>query len=150
MQVHELMTKHPGSVTPNATVRQAAEMMRDHDIGIVPVVRSIESAEVVGVITDRDIAVRHVAAGHSADCAVLDHMSRDPHTVKHDESHSDVMRVMRSEKVRRVPVVDHAERLVGVVSQADLAVDLGPRHRSAVEETVEEISQPAEPRRVPR
>lgn len=150
MKIRELMTRDPDVLTPEATVGEAARLMRKLDVGIIPVVDDPATNRLQGVITDRDITIRHVAEDHAEDCPVSDHMTVEVRTVPSEESHHGVMRAMRSAKVRRVPVVDEEGRLVGIVSQADLAVDTGPQERDEVKETLEAVSQPARPERAPR
>ena len=144
MKISELMTKNPHTVTPDTPVSEAARLMKEQDVGIVPVVERVGGAEtrgrLVGVITDRDIAVRHVAEGRSADTPVRDVMSGGVRTASPDDSVESVMTLMGSEQVRRVPVVDERGSLVGVVSQADLARKANDARK--VEKTVEQISQP--------
>jgi CBS domain-containing protein len=144
MKISELMTKNPRTVTPDTPVSDAARLMKEEDIGIVPVVERVGGAEtrgrLVGVITDRDIAVRHVAEGRSGDAPVRDVMSGGVKTANPDDSVESVMKLMGQEQVRRIPIVDERGSLVGVVSQADLARKAGDAER--VEKTVEQISQP--------
>ena len=144
MKISELMTKNPHTVTPDTPVSEAARLMKEEDVGIVPVVERVGGAEtrgrLVGVITDRDIAVRHVAEGRSADTPVRDVMSGGVKTAGPDDSVDSVMTLMGSEQVRRVPVVDERGSLVGMVSQADLARKATDAKK--VEKTVEQISQP--------
>src|SRR6476661_952877 len=125
MKISELMTRNPCTVTPETPVSEAARLMKEEDVGIVPVVERVGGAEtrgrLVGVITDRDIAIRHVAEGRTSDAPVRDVMSGGVRTASPDDSVDDVMRLMGSEQVRRVPIVDERGALVGVVSQADLA-----------------------------
>jgi CBS domain-containing protein len=147
MQAREIMTRDPKTVTLDDTVVTAARIMRDLDVGIVPVVDAGDGGRLQGVITDRDIAVRHVADGHGGDCKVRDHMSGAVATVGPDDDVARVMERMRHDRVRRIPVVEDGGRLVGIIAQADLAVDTGSDEALEVERTVEEISQPAEPRR---
>ena len=147
MKARDIMTTEPRVVMPGDTIRQAAGIMRDSDVGMVPVVEDEQSMTLRGVITDRDIAVRHVAEGHGNDCTVSEDMSGDVVTVGPDDDLDRVMNRMRRNQVRRIPVVEDGRRLVGVIAQADLAVDTGPDAAEDVEGTVEEISLPAEPRR---
>ena len=98
---------------------------------------------VVGVITDRDIVLRHVAAGHHYECPVEDAMTREPlFTVEPDEDLETVMAVMRTHKVRRVLVVSPSGRLLGVISQADIVLHAGPDYSLAVERMIASISEP--------
>ena len=144
MKISELMTKNPHTVTPDTPVSEAARLMKEEDVGIVPVVERVGGAEtrgrLIGVITDRDIAVRHVAEGRSVDTPVRDVMSGGVKTARPDDSVESVMSLMGSEQVRRIPVVDDRGSLVGVVSQADLARKANDAQK--VEKTVEQISQP--------
>jgi CBS domain-containing protein len=144
MKVSEIMTSTPRTVTPDSMVSEAAQVMKEEDVGIVPVVEQVGGAEtrgrLVGVITDRDIAIRQVADGRSSDSLVRDIMSGGVRTCGPDDSLEMVMELMGSEQIRRVPVVDERGSLVGVVSQADLVRKAG--RDKAVERTVEQISQP--------
>lgn len=145
MKAREIMTPEPRVVAPDDTVSEAARIMRELDVGIVPVVDG-ERGRLRGVITDRDIAIRHVADRHAGDCRVSEHMSERVTSVRPEDDVDDVMRRMQSEQVRRIPVVD-GDRLVGIIAQADIAVDVGPREPVKVEKTLERISEPAEPER---
>lgn len=147
MKVREIMTPDPEVVTPDHLVSDAAKLMAYLDVGIVPVVDDEGSRLLKGVITDRDIAVRHVAERHEEDCPVSDHMSEATVTVGPEDDVHDVLRQMREARVRRVPVVDGPGKIVGIVAQADLAVKLGPSEPEVVEETIERISEPAAPDR---
>jgi CBS domain-containing protein len=119
--------------------------MRDKDVGIVPVIAGTDGEmRLIGVVTDRDIVMRHVAEGHGPDCKVEEAMSRQDLVVaRPDDDVDNVMRQMSDRQVRRVPVVENG-RLVGIISQADLAVDYS--NDSDVGRTVERISEPARPR----
>ena len=122
MKAHEIMTSKPEVVTPNDPISRAAQIMRDKDVGLVPVVRDTSSMVLEGVITDRDMAVRHVADGHTNDCSVASHMSRE-HISAVDQSDDvqTVMATMERAEVRRVPVTDKNGKLVGIIAQADIA-----------------------------
>jgi CBS domain-containing protein len=147
MKAREIMTRDPLVVTPNDTVSRAAQIMRESDVGIVPVVDDDGSRRLRGIITDRDIAVRHVAERHTDDCRVRDHMTDRVSKADPDDDVERILETMQREQIRRVPIVEDGDRLVGIVAQADIAVDLGPDRSRDVQETVEEISQPAEPQR---
>lgn len=145
MLAREIMTENPECVTPQDDLARAARIMRDRDVGIVPVVEGNDGMRLLGVVTDRDIAVRHVAEGHGPDCRVDEAMSRkDLAVARPDDDVDNVMRQMRDRQVRRIPVVEDG-RLVGIIAQADLAVDYS--QDSEVGRTVERISEPAQPRR---
>jgi CBS domain-containing protein len=147
MKAREIMTRDPRVVTPSDSVSRAAQIMRDAEVGIVPVVDDEGSRRLRGVITDRDIAVRHVADGHTDDCAVSAHMSEGLARVSPEDDVKDVLRTMQREQVRRLPVVEDGDRLVGIIAQADIAIDMGPDRPKEVSKTVEEISRPVEPQR---
>jgi CBS domain-containing protein len=141
MKAREIMSSNPDCVTGDDTVENAARIMRDRDIGFVPVVDDRSSMKLRGVITDRDIAIRHVAGGDRENCRVADHMSEGHvHTVRPDDDLDQVMRLMEREQVRRVPVCDDGDRLVGIIAQADIARE-GPDDRRTGR-VVAEISEP--------
>lgn len=144
MKVSEIMTKNPRTVTPDTPVSEAARMMKEEDVGLVPVVERVGGAEtrgrLIGVVTDRDIAVRHVAEGRAIDAPVSEVMSGGVKTCSENDSVEDAMALMGREQVRRIPIVDERGSLVGVVAQADL-VRMGSKDRQ-VEKTVEQISRP--------
>jgi CBS domain-containing protein len=144
MKISEIMSKNPRSVSPDTPVSEAAQLMKEEDVGLVPVVERVGGAEtrgrLVGVVTDRDIAIRAVAEGRAVDSPVSDVMSGGVKTCSPDDSVEDAMAMMGREQVRRIPIVDERGSLVGVVSQADLVRKAG--NDAKVERTVEEISQP--------
>jgi len=141
VKVQDIMTRNPRAVTPESSARDAARIMKDEDVGIVPVVMDEGSRRLVGVITDRDIAIRMVADGGAADSRVSDVMSGDRlATCRLDEDVDDVMDAMATEQLRRIPIVDERGSLVGIVSQADVVRKV--RQAGKAERTVERISQP--------
>jgi len=146
----DLMTENPEAVTPDTTLSDVARRMRDLDVGIIPVVDDRDGNRLRGVITDRDIAVRAAAEGKDMmSTTVGDYMSRDVATVRESSTVRDVFTVMKRHRVRRVPVTDDAGRLVGIIAQADLAVDyarLDEERELEVGEVIERISEPARPR----
>jgi CBS domain-containing protein len=146
MKARDIMTPNPECVTPDATVRDAARVMRDVDVGFVPVVDDRSSMRLTGVITDRDIAIRCVAEGkHADECRVSDHMTSERlDTCTPDSDVSEVMQLMQRDQIRRVPVVEN-DRLVGIIAQADIATE--SLDESDVSRTVERISEPGQPRR---
>jgi CBS domain-containing protein len=150
MRASEIMTENPEVVTPEATVADAAKRMKELNVGIIPVVESEQSRRLKGVVTDRDLAIRVLAEGKDAKAKVGDCMTSDVETVNKNDSVRDVLRVMEREQVRRVPVVDRENRLVGIIAQADLAVEYAEDDRERevrVEEAIERISEPARPNR---
>jgi CBS domain-containing protein len=146
MRAQELMTENPACVTPDDSVRRAARLMADNDCGALPVVEGRDSSRVVGVITDRDIALRAVAQGKGPDALVRELMTPDPSCCSPGASLQDVERVMSDRQVRRVVIVDDAQCCVGIIAQADLA-RAADRGREVTERevarVVERISEPA-------
>jgi CBS domain-containing protein len=138
MDVTSVMTPNPACCRPDATLREAARMMLDNDCGEIPVVD--ESMRPQGVVTDRDIVVRVVAEGRDTNSVkVGEVMSTPPTTVTTDAKLSDVIDVMESRQIRRVPVVDLDGKLCGIVAQADVAMQGSDRKTGSV---VEEVSKP--------
>ena len=122
--IRDVMSTNVETIAPEATAQQAAGFMLSADAGAIPVV---EGERVIGMITDRDIAVRGVAAGRGPETPVRDLMSSDALiTATADDDIEDVALRMSDEQVRRMPVVDDGGRLVGIVSLADVSrSDLG-------------------------
>jgi CBS domain-containing protein len=144
MKARDIMTSNPECVTAEDDLQAAARIMRDSNVGIVPVVDDRSSMRLRGVITDRDIVVRHVAGENRENCRVGDHMSDGRvHSVRPDDDLEAVTRIMKSEQVRRVPVCEEGDRLVGIIAQADLAVDTNDDDRTG--RVVREISEPGRP-----
>lgn len=130
-QIRDVMTSNPTTCTPTATVIDAAKVMAREDVGPVPVV---EGDRLVGLVTDRDIIVRAVAEGRDVKSTkVADIASKDLVTVTPDEQLDRALKLMSQHQVRRIPVVE-GERVVGIVSQADVA-------RAADEEQTGEVVQ---------
>jgi CBS domain-containing protein len=135
-KIQDLMTKNPRTVTADATLAVAASIMRDEDAGVVPIVDA--ENHVVGVITDRDIAVRAVAEGKDVQTTVRDIASQDLVTVDPQQDLDEALRLMAKHQVRRLPVVEEDGKLVGIVAQADVA-KAGDDARTG--EVVEQISK---------
>jgi CBS domain-containing protein len=139
MRVSEAMSRNVRLAAPGQTIRDAAKIMADIDAGAVPVQ---ENDRLVGMITDRDIAVRAVAAGKGPDTPVGDVMTRDIKYCYEDEELDHVAKNMGDIRVRRLPVVNREKRLVGIISLADLAVKQGARPAG---KAVTGVSQPGGP-----
>jgi CBS domain-containing protein len=136
MQVSEAMSQMVQVVQPDQSIQQAAKMMGDMDIGALPVA---EGERLVGMITDRDIAVRAVAENKGPGTKVRDVMTIDVQFCYDDEDAEPVARRMAEVKVRRLPVVDRDKVLVGILALADLATQGGARPAA---QALEGISQP--------
>jgi CBS domain-containing protein len=142
MKIQEIMTKDPTTVTPGTTVRDAAKLMQREDTGILPVVESQGNKRLVGVVTDRDIAIRIVAEGRDGETRVSDVMSTGRlATLRPDADVDEAMNTMADEQVRRIPIVDDRGSLVGIVAQADVVRKTRDDKKS--ERTVEQISRPS-------
>ena len=134
--IRELMTKEPHALASGATVMEAARLMRDEDMGIVPVV---DGDKLVGTVTDRDIAIRVVAEGRSPETVTVGEIaSRELVTIDPQQELDEALRLMARHQVRRLPVVEEDGKLVGIVAQADIA-----RNASDVQtgDLVEDISK---------
>ena len=118
MRISEVMTRSVETVSPDQTARDAAQFMLRADAGSIPV---CENEKVIGMITDRDIAVRGVAEGLGPDCSVRELMSEGVICARDDEDVREVAQRMSDEQVRRLPVLDANDRMVGIVSLGDLA-----------------------------
>lgn len=142
MRVKQIMTPNPARCTPDATAQDAAVLMRDRDCGSIPVVENTTSNRLVGTVTDRDLAVRGLAAGNGPDALVRDLMTPEPVTCVPEDEVEDLRQVMIEQQVRRVPVVDVDGALVGIVAQADIAREEGAASDREVGRIVEAISEP--------
>jgi len=141
MNAQDIMSKDPVCVTPDTSLANAARLMKDENIGVVPVVDSDSSRRLIGIITDRDIAIRAVAEGRDGTTTSVGHiMTADVRTSAPTDSVKDVMELMGREQVRRVPVVDDRGSLIGIISQADIVLEAKDDKRA--EKTVEQISKP--------
>jgi CBS domain-containing protein len=134
MNIRDVMTSNPRTVSPQDSIQNAARIMRDEDTGAVPVV---DNGRAVGIVTDRDIVVRAVAEGQ-LDRSVREIVSGDVVTVRPDMSTKEAAELMSEHQVRRLPVVEN-DRLVGMVSIGDLAVKTGEDRRMG--DALQEISQ---------
>jgi CBS domain-containing protein len=120
-KVREVMTDNPRCVTPETLVSEAARLMKSEDVGSLPI---LEGEKVTGVITDRDIVIRAVAEEKDPrGMPVREVASRELVTIRPDEDLSEALKLMASYQVRRLPVVDEDNTLVGVLAQADIAME---------------------------
>src|ERR671937_307481 len=130
------MTSNPCSIDVGKPVSYAAQMMRDEDVGIAPVV---EGDRLIGTLTDRDIVVRVVAEGKDPDAVTAREVaSTNVVTVDPQQDLDEALRLMAQHQVRRLPVVEEDGRLVGVIAQADVAREAGERQTGQL---VEDISK---------
>jgi CBS domain-containing protein len=135
-KIRDAMTSNPCSVDADKPVAYAAQMMRDENVGLAPIV---EGDRLVGAVTDRDIAIRVVAEGKDPKATtVLEIASTDLVTIDPQQNLDEALRLMAKHQVRRLPVVEEDGRLVGVLAQADVAKEGDDRKTG---EVVEQISR---------
>ncbi|WP_461204622.1 CBS domain-containing protein [Clostridium sp. DL1XJH146] len=140
MQVKDVMTKNVSTINPDDTVENAAALMKEYDVGSIPVCRG---EQVVGIITDRDVALRSAANGENASNQVVkDIMSSNPATGDPTMDTNDAARIMSERQVRRLPIVENGN-LVGIISLGDLAVE--PNITSEAGDALKDISEPCTP-----
>lgn len=138
MKVQEIMTKGTECVSPSSSLQEAAQKMRNLDVGPLPV---CENDRLVGMITDRDITVRAVAEGcDSKRTTVKQVMTPDVVYCYEDQDVQEAARLMQENQIRRLLVINKDKRLVGIVSLGDLAVETGDERLAG--ETLEQVSQP--------
>ena len=142
MKVREVMTSDVRWISPQGTLEEAAKLMRDLDVGSLPV---LEGRELNGMITDRDLAIRAVAEGRDPrGTRVAEVMTREALCIFDDQTVDEAAEFMQREQVRRLPVVSRERELVGIVALGDLAVET---NEGLAGRTLEKVSQPSEPRR---
>ncbi len=133
----EVMTKDPASCGASETVTKVAALMKQHDVGSVPVV---ESDRLVGIVTDRDIVLKVVADRRNPEQApVRDAMTPNPVSCKEDDDLEYALKLMKERQVRRMPIVDGGGRLTGIIAQADVATRVNKDAKTG--ELVEAISE---------
>lgn len=138
MQVSDVMTQDVESISPTANIQEAASLMRRMNIGFLPV---CEGRHTIGVLTDRDIAIRLVADGQDASRTIVrEIMSEDVISCSMEIDVEEAAEIMEQQKIRRLVVVNDRDELVGVVSLGDMAVDTSDDRLSG--EILREVSQP--------
>lgn len=136
MKVRDVMSKDVQVARPGDTLQDVASRMSAGDFGFMPVA---DGDRLIGTITDRDMVVRALAGGAACTSPVVEYISRDAHTVYADDDLKSVLEGMGSKQIRRMPVLDKDERLVGVVSLGDLSTRVKEKYAG---EALEDISQP--------
>lgn len=134
----EIMTRNVKTANRETTLQEVAALMRDGDMGAMPVV---EDGKLVGIVTDRDIVVRAIADGKDASTAVGDVMTSEVFSVRENDFVFEAIRLMGDKQVRRVPIVNDAGEIVGIIAMADIALETEDEREIA--ETLEEISSGA-------
>jgi CBS domain-containing protein len=135
LRCSEIMTRNVRTATPGMTLREVSEMMREGDMGAVPVV---EAGVLVGLITDRDIVIRAIADGRESSVPVAEVMTKELFTVGPDDFAFEAIRLMGDKQVRRIPVINADGELNGIIAMADVALETEDEREIA--ETLEEIS----------
>ena len=142
MKCSEVMTKDPACCLPSDTAQHAAQLMKTEDVGPIPIVDDAENKKLQGIITDRDLVLKVVADARDAKTTLLaDVMTKDLITCAPDDKLESALSAMERHQVRRIPVVDGKNHLLGIISQADVATRIGEPEKTA--EVVHEISRAA-------
>jgi CBS domain-containing protein len=136
------MTQDPVCCLPTVSVAKAAQMMKAEDVGSIPVIEDEQTMKLIGIVTDRDLALQVVALERDAGSTqVEDVMTYDVVTCRVSDDVQVAVDAMSQHQLRRMPVVDHENRIVGIISQADVATRV--ERSKEVAEMVKDISQPA-------
>ena len=139
-KISDVMTKNPVVAVASDTVDKVAKLMRSQDIGPVPIVQDHNNRKLIGIVTDRDLVVKVMAEGRDAKSTRVEEvMTRNPVSVREGDDLKKALDVMSHHQVRRVPVVDNNDHIVGIIAQADVANTEDPKTTGKV---VEQISKP--------
>jgi CBS domain-containing protein len=136
----DVMTKNPVYCLPTEPASRAAQLMRDQDVGPIPVIDNHQKKKVLGIVTDRDLAVKIVADGRDPNTELEKVMTVDPLVCRSTDNLQSALDAMAKNQVRRIPVVDNQDHLVGIISQADVATRIDVPKKTA--QIVHEISKP--------
>lgn len=147
MNIGSIMTKQPVCCSPSDTIQRVAQMMRQHDVGALPVVSDLVSKDLVGIITDRDLCITAMADGKDPRTTpIVGFFSKNVITCLPEDTLEACEQKMKQNRVRRIPVVDKQNACVGIVVQADIARVDKPE---AFQTLVAEISRPSAKRAMP-
>ena len=136
----EVMTKDPVCCLPSDSVAKAAELMKNENIGSIPVIENAQSQKLVGIVTDRDLALKVIAGGLDAKSTTVESvMTHQVVTCHADDDLQMALHAMAEHQLRRIPVVDNNKKIVGIIAQADVATRVDQPEKTA--EMVKEISQ---------
>lgn len=145
MKVREVMTPNPVCCVPGDSAQKVATMLRDQDVGSIPVVVDQQSHKLLGMITDRDLCLKIIAEGLNPKTTTIERsITLNPVVCRDGENLENCEKAMQEHQVRRIPIVDAENRCIGIVAQADVALREQPER---VSKTVAEISKPS--RRAP-
>ncbi|HEY2990222.1 MAG TPA: CBS domain-containing protein [Candidatus Binatia bacterium] len=138
MNIAEVMTQNPEVIRPDTTIKQAAETMKKLDVGLLPV---CDGERLIGMLSDRDITIRATAAGlDPAKTRAEQIMTKEVAYCFEDKEVKEAVRIMEEKQIRRLPIVNHDKKLVGVVSLGDIAVRTGNQRLAG--KAVREVSEP--------
>ena len=136
----EVMTKSPVCCLPTDSVAKAADLMKNGNFGSIPVIENEQTQNLVGIVTDRDLALTIVAEGRDANATKVDAvMTRKVVSCFAEDDLQKVLDAMAKQQLRRIPIVDHDNRIVGIITQADVATRINQPEKTA--EMVKEVSQ---------
>jgi CBS domain-containing protein len=142
MKIREAMSPNPVCCLPTDSAQRVARTMCDHNVGSIPVVLDQDSRKLVGVITDRDLCCSVIANGLDPKSVTIEKfMTLNPVTCREGENLDNCERLMQEHQIRRMPIVDADDHVIGIVAQADLALKDNPER---VSKTVAEISKTSE------
>ncbi len=136
----EVMTKNPVCCLPNDTVAKVAQLMQSDNIGSIPVIEDEQTQKLVGIVTDRDLALKVIAKGQDAKSTKVEAvMTHQVVTCRAEDDLQKALDAMAKHQLRRIPIVDNDNRIVGIIAQADVATRVNQPEKTA--EMVKEISQ---------
>ncbi len=136
----DVMTRNPVSARPDDSVASVARLMKENDIGPVPIVEDNNSKRLVGIVTDRDLAIKVVAAGRDPQTTpVREVMTTNVITCRDDDDIETALDAMSTQQLRRIPVVDDGNKLLGIIAQADIATRMDSPEKTG--EVVKDISE---------
>jgi CBS domain-containing protein len=137
---NEVMTKNPVCCLPNDSVAKVAELMKNENIGSIPVIENVQTQKLVGIVTDRDLALKIVSEGRDARSTNVEAvMTRKVVTCLVGDDLQKALDAMAEHQLRRIPIVDNDHKIVGIIAQADVATRVDQPEKTA--EMVKEISQ---------
>ena len=140
MLASEIMTRNPECCLPTDNVMKAAQLMKSEDVGPIPVVENNDERKLTGIVTDRDLAIKVVAEARDPKTTSVEQvMSEGLITCRENDDVRSVLTLMEDNQLRRIPVVDKKDHLVGIIAQADVATRLG--NTRAAGKVVQEVSQ---------
>ena len=136
----EVMTSNPVCCLPDEMVIEVAHLMKSNNVGSIPIIENRETHELIGILTDRDLAMKVIATGRDpAKTKISEVMKQRPFTCLESDDVQKALDIMATQQVRRIPVIDQNRRIVGIIAQGDIAIRLDEPAKTA--ELVEKISK---------